>query len=106
GLTVETFNRSGWESLHPPDDLAALRDWWTRANETGEPQSVEFRYRRRDGVHRWFAARMAPVRDPTGAIVRWVGTATDINDRRQAAEALRESEERFRTMADAAPVMI
>src|SRR5690606_35221032 len=68
---------------------------------------IEYRYRRAsDGMLRWHLGRALPVRDADGRIVRWFGTSTDIHDQKLAESALRESEERFRTMADSAPVLV
>ena len=50
--------------------------------------------------------RKVPLRDEAGSIVKWYGSATDIEDRRRAEAELRESEARFRLVADSAPVMI
>jgi len=57
----------------------------------GEPSEVEFRLRRPDGGMRWLHQRASPVRDASGAVVRLVGAATDITERKRAEEvAVRE----------------
>ncbi len=78
---------------------------WTRWQGTG-PYDVEYRVRRQDGVYRWFKTRGVPIRDGDGNIAKWFGTCTDITDLRQAQEALRESEERFRGTFENAAVGI
>src|SRR6202011_6183274 len=59
----------------------------------GEPGKREARLRRSDAVYRWFLFQVEPLRDETGQVVQWYGTATDIEDRKRA-EALTAAEER------------
>jgi PAS domain S-box-containing protein len=92
----------GWrwmETLHP-DDREPIRRLWTDSVAGRGLYDVEYRVRRRDGVYRWFKTRGVPIRDSEGKIVKWFGSCTDITDLRQAEEALRESEQRFRTFVD------
>jgi PAS domain S-box-containing protein len=92
----------GWrwmETLHP-DDRGPTRRLWTGSVAGRGPYDVEYRVRRRDGEYRWFKTRGVPIRDREGKVVRWFGSCTDITDLRQAEEALRESERRFRTFVD------
>jgi PAS domain S-box-containing protein len=75
-----------------PDDLAAYVAKWRVAVTTGTPFESEGRLRRFDGEYRWFLVRAEPLRDERGVIVKWYGTNIDIDDRRQAEQALRRSE--------------
>lgn len=104
GLTHETTRQGGWLTVQHPDDAPRLAEAWRKAVETGGEYDVETRFRRAvDGAYRWFRVRGAPVRDAEGRIQSWVGTCTDIHDRKEAELALRESEERYRaTFANAA----
>jgi PAS domain S-box-containing protein len=61
--------------------------------------------RRADGQYRWFLTRALPLRDDQGRIVRWYGTATDIEDRKGTEEALRQSEEQWRDVFENNPTM-
>ena len=63
---------------------------------------LEARLRRFDGEYRWFLFRAEPLHDESGNIVKWYGSSTDIEDRKRAEEALRESEQRFRDYAETA----
>jgi len=63
---------------------------------------LEARLRRFDGEYRWFLFQAEPLRDDAGAIVKWYGSSTDIEDRKRTEEALRESEQRFRDYAETA----
>ena len=65
----------------------------------GRPHEHEGRFwNARAGRYRWFLARALPVRDESGAIIRWYGTATDIEDHKRTEHALRESEASLRTL--------
>ncbi|WP_267358578.1 MULTISPECIES: PAS domain S-box protein [unclassified Methylobacterium] len=77
-----------WCDLIHPDDLRAAKDGWKRSVATGEPYEVEFRIRGAGGGHRWFLARAQPVRDADSTLTQWVGTHTDIDERRRQAEEL------------------
>src|SRR5262249_42541933 len=88
------------ESIHPDDRgpvEQALRAYL--AGATPE-YSVEFRARHRDGSYRWMLSRGVAVRDGAGRPARFVGTRIDITELKEAEEALRESEARFRAFID------
>jgi len=69
--------------LHPAD-LDECLGGWERALRTGEPFQFELRIRRGDGAYRWHLRRALPERDEAGNIIAWLGTDTDIDDRRRA----------------------
>lgn len=89
-----------------PDDRAYAERQWREAVAVRGLVDAEFRLRSPDGGWRWTNVRATPLIDEKGRIEKWVGMNTDIDDRKQSEDALRESEERFRTMADNAPVLI
>ena len=80
------------DSVHP-QDLERVMAGVQAHLETRAPFVGEYRVRRKDGVYRWWAARGIAARAPNGDPVRWIGTVTDITERKAAAEALREREE-------------
>jgi len=89
-----------------PEDRARIADCWRRALETGNPYEVDERVRRADGVYRWFHTRGLPMRDAEGHIVRWCLLLSDIEDRRQAEQALRASEHHLRLMTETIPALV
>jgi len=101
GLPPEESHGWGWQAAFHPDDLPPLMYTWRELLVSGEPGEVEARLRRHDGVYRWFLIRVAPLRDETGTIIRWYGTSTDIEERKQAEEKLRQEEMEFRQIIDA-----
>jgi PAS domain S-box-containing protein len=92
GLSVEHALDWDWASVVHPDDLARYVDKWRAALAAGEPTESEVRLRRPDGNYRWWLTRSVPLRDDLGNIVKWYGTAIDIEERKRASEALREAQ--------------
>jgi PAS domain S-box-containing protein len=81
-------SRSVWRAAIHPDDLAGVDAAWAAA-ERGDTYESEYRLRRRDGQYRWLLSRAAQLRDGEGALVRWVGTCTDVTERKQAEDRQR-----------------
>lgn len=96
GLSLAESAGYGWSKPFHPDDLGVAERAWRRALESGEAYSAESRLRRSDGSYRWWLLRAVPLRDSTGAVVKWFGTGTDIDELKQAAEQLRRTEEQLR----------
>jgi two-component system, LuxR family, sensor kinase FixL len=88
-----------------PDDRAHVMAEVERSQEIGAPFQAEYRAVLPDGTERWVLAKGRTMSSVAGDTHR-VGVVLDITDRKQAEQALRESEQRFRAMANAAPVMI
>jgi PAS domain S-box-containing protein len=91
GLPVDQQLGSGWAQQLHPEDRDRVQTEWVAATVGGDMFDVEFRIRRADGVYRWFKTRAVPLRDASGAIMKWFGSNTDVEDYRQALDDLRRS---------------
>jgi signal transduction histidine kinase len=74
-----------------PEDLPRTLKAWQRGIRSGKDYEIEHRLQRADGSFRWFLSRAVPVRDEAGGVIRWFGTSTDVDDRKQAEQTLRQS---------------
>lgn len=83
GLTPERLLDEGWQNVVHPDDLPRAGERWGHALATGETYEVEFRLRLADGTYASHLARAVAQRDPGGAIVRWFGTNTNIEEQHE-----------------------
>jgi PAS domain S-box-containing protein len=101
GLSMDQA-ADGWRRAFHPDDMARMLEKWRAIRESGMRGELEARLRRFDGEYRWFLFRAEPLHDEAGNITKWYGSATDIEDRKLAEVALRESEQRFRDYAETA----
>jgi PAS domain S-box-containing protein len=91
GLATTNWTRRTSVITHP-DDVSRLEQAWDAALAKGEPFETEQRLRRADGEYRWFATRRAPLRNPDGEVIAWYAATYDIEDRKQAEDALRRSQ--------------
>src|SRR6266404_1471836 len=98
GLSAKQALGSGWEVAIYPDDLPRILETFREALDSVQPFEVEGRFRRFDGEFRWFLFRGSPLRDRSGKVAKWYGTNTDLEERKRAEEALRKSEERWRSV--------
>jgi PAS domain S-box-containing protein len=85
-----------------PDHRGLGASHWQRCLETGEPFEQEEQLLRVDGQYRWHWVRREPARDENGKVIKWYGIGFDIEDRKRAEDALRESEAKFRDYAETA----
>ncbi|HEY8560989.1 MAG TPA: PAS domain S-box protein [Pyrinomonadaceae bacterium] len=95
-----------WQPGVHEDDLAATVQAWQKAVKKKSAYVKEHRIKMADGGYRWHLSRAVPVLNAGGEVLKWYGTATDIHDLKQTAEALRESENRFRMMTNNAPMLV
>jgi PAS domain S-box-containing protein len=89
-----------------PDDLPQVLLQWSACVASGQSFEMELRLRGADGLYRWHLNRGQPLSDAQGQVSGWAGSCVNIDDMKLMEAAVRESEERFRAMADSAPLMI
>jgi len=82
GLSPDESGPNAWHLVVHPDDLPNAVARREQTLRTGEPYEVEYRFRALDGRYRWHLGRAVPMRDELGRIEFWIGTATDIHDRK------------------------
>jgi PAS domain S-box-containing protein len=88
GMDAAALSGAGWgRTVHPLDVDRAIAAW-AASLRSGAQYETEFRIRRADGAYRWHLSRAVPIKGAAGAVVRWVGTNTDIDDQRADREAL------------------
>lgn len=98
GQTEATGLGFGWLDAVHPEDYADAREIFLDANLRQAAFRLEYRLRRHDGEYRWAIDAASPWFSDAGQYQGYIGSVIDISDRKQAEEALRESEERYRTL--------
>jgi len=86
GVPEGSTDGEGWNGMFHPDDQDRAWARWRHSLESGDIYEIEYRLRHHSGEYRWVLGRAHPVRDPQGKITRWIGTCTDINEAKLAAE--------------------
>ena len=81
----EPFSTGCLQHVHP-EDRPRITEQWHHSVAHIQPLDTELRFKRADGIYRWFHAHATPIRDHDGHLLKWVGTYTDIHDRKQAQE--------------------
>ena len=101
GITFDEVKGASWQRFFHPDDAPKYVENFLPAVRERQPFSGEGRVKRRDGEWRWVSSHGNPRYSGTGEFLGHVGITLDIGDRKQAEDALRESEERFRVVVQA-----
>lgn len=87
GLSQADLSEDIWPAIVHPDDLPQCLDVWISAQQDGAPWQCEYRLRRFDGEYRWHLGRSLPIHEASGRLTMWVGSATDIHERKQMEAA-------------------
>ncbi len=106
GLSEAAALGDGWLAAVHPADRPMLAAGWQEAAVAGRPSTAEYRFVRPDGSVRWVMGQAVPQTDADGRVVGYVGAITDITERKCAEQALLESEQRFRRLAENAQDLI
>jgi len=91
GLSLAEAVKDPTGTVHP-EDLPRILEMWRRNMAAGEPFENELRLRRADGGYRWLLVRTVPLFDEQMNVLKWYGTSSDIEDRKRAEGALRETQ--------------
>jgi PAS domain S-box-containing protein len=106
GQPKEAHMGRGWVEFVLPDDREQVIASFVRSAGLHEPYQADFRVLRSDGKTQWVAATGKPRYLDDGEFAGYVGSCMDITGRKKAEQKMLDSEERFRTIADSAPVLI
>lgn len=86
-----------WNDPVHPDDRDHVAETWQKAISSGDDYRVEARLRGADGAYRWFRGHAVPVRAPSGEIIKWYGTNTNIDEFKTLALKLQEAHQAIET---------
>jgi PAS domain S-box-containing protein len=106
GLSLEESYGIAWTVPFHPDDKQAAWDAWNLAFRTGGQYRIESRLRAADGSYRWFLMRGEPQRNSDGEVSRWFGTCTDIEELKQAEQALLAERQLLETVVRRMPAAV
>ena len=104
GMPAEQVQDWGWTAAVHPDDLTELMATWRDVLASGKRGEAEARFRKSDGEYRWLLARVNPLHDADGNIVKWYGLNTDIEDRKRAEIHLARQKQVLEMIASGRPL--
>jgi len=106
GQTPQGAHGLGWLDAVHPDDRGRVHEEFARANAIQADFRLEYRLKHRDGRYHWVIDAAAPRIGNDRAFAGYVGSVIEITERKKIEEVLRQSERRFRELADAMPQIV
>lgn len=97
---------NGWIKFVHADDIKNAANAWKHSLSTGSVYEIEFRIQHKNGTYHWILVRALPNKNADGEIISWYGSNTDIQDKKISEDQAKESEARFKTMAEASDILI
>lgn len=106
GQTLAEAENGGWIDAVHPDDRGNTAEAWGIAVANLSQYQIEYRIRGRDGNYRYFWVWGAPVIEDDGSVREWIGTCTDIHDRKLAEAENQRLKERYRSLVTASSQIV
>jgi two-component system cell cycle sensor histidine kinase/response regulator CckA len=103
GLSAEDALGDGWLRAVHPEDRRMLAQGWKAASQAHRTSTADYRFVRPDGTISWVIGQSVPETDKAGRVVGYVGTITDVTERRQAEDSLRREQALFNSLASTIP---
>jgi PAS domain S-box-containing protein len=104
GLSLQEAKSRGDEPIHPEDRPVVLKKW-NKARQRGQAYEVEYRLKNAlVDSYTWFSARIQPVKDNSGKVLRWLGTAVDVTEQKKAVTEAQKREEQLRLAQEAGQI--
>ena len=105
GQTLDELKHWGTNDTVHSEDLPHVIDVFSHSIATGSPYEIVQRFKRFDGVYRWFKNAGHPLRDASGKIVQWCVLLTDIDALKRAEDSVRKSESDLNLIVSAIPAL-
>ena len=106
GQSFEEYQGYGWTNVVHPEDVQPTVEAWNIAVANRSTFEFEHRVNTKQDGFKLFSIKAVPVFDENDAIQQWVGVHTDITEKREAEQKIKESEERFRSLAQTLPQLV
>jgi PAS domain S-box-containing protein len=106
GMSLEAAQGTGWLSALHPDDRERIANAWYEAAQNAQLFEAEYRFQTSQGTVTWLQGSAAALQRDTGEITGYLGTLTDITERKQIEEALQQREAELRLVTNAVPALI